>query len=324
MVGSSLTEFWKNKKILVTGGSGFLGSVIVDKLIHERNVEKQNIRIPRSIDSDLRKWETCEKAVKDVDIVIHLAAKVGGIGFNQKYPGELFYDNAIMGIQLMEAARRVGVSKFVCIGTVCSYPKHSPVPFVEENIWDGYPEETNAPYGLAKKMLLVQSESYRKQYGFNSIYLIPVNLFGPGDNFHPDHSHVIPALIRKFIEAEKRGEDTITVWGTGSASREFLYVGDAAEAILLAAEFYNEKDPINIGTGNEITIRELVNLLTRIFEFEGNIKWDSSKPDGQPRRSLNVEKAYQKFNFRSTVSLEQGLLKTIEWYKKNCDTGFLN
>jgi len=309
-------SFWENKKILVTGGAGFLGSHLVEKLINERHVSPENIRIPRSKDMDLRIWENCVKAVKDMDIVIHLAARVGGIGYNMRYPATLFYDNAIMGIQLMEAARREGVEKFVAIGTICAYPKFTPVPFKEEDLWNGYPEETNAPYGLAKKMLLVQAQAYRKQYGFNAIYLLPVNMYGPRDNFDPESSHVIPALIKKIFDAKLKGEKSITVWGTGKASREFLYVEDAAEGILLATEKYNKPDPVNLGTGKEITIRELVNLIAELCEFEGEIVWDTTRPDGQPRRCLDVNKAEKEFGFKAKTDLKTGLIKTIKWYKK--------
>jgi len=309
-------SFWENKKILVTGGAGFLGSHLVEKLINERHVSPENIRIPRSKDMDLRIWENCVKAVKDMDIVIHLAARVGGIGYNMRYPATLFYDNAIMGIQLMEAARREGVEKFVAIGTICAYPKFTPVPFKEEDLWNGYPEETNAPYGLAKKMLLVQAQAYRKQYGFNAIYLLPVNMYGPRDNFDPESSHVIPALIKKIFDAKLKGEKSITVWGTGKASREFLYVEDAAEGILLATEKYNKPDPVNLGTGKEITIRELVNLIAELCEFEGEIMWDTTRPDGQPRRCLDVNKAEKEFGFKAKTDLKTGLMKTIKWYKK--------
>jgi GDP-L-fucose synthase len=307
--------FWNNKKILVTGGAGFLGSHVVRKLILERGVDPNNIRIPRSKDMDLRVWENCVRAVKDIDIVIHLAARVGGIGYNMKYPATLFYDNAIMGIQLMEAARREGVEKFVVIGTVCAYPKFTPVPFKEEDLWNGYPEETNAPYGLAKKMLLVQAQAYRKQYGFNAIYLLPANLYGPGDNFDPETSHVIPALIRKIFEAKIRGENKVIAWGTGNASREFLYVEDAAEGIILATEKYNKPDPVNLGSGEEITIRELARLIADLIGFKGEIIWDTSKPDGQPRRRLDVRKAKEEFGFEAKTDLRTGLIKTIEWYK---------
>jgi GDP-L-fucose synthase len=308
--------FWNNKKILVTGGAGFLGSHVVRKLILERGVDPNNIRIPRSKDMDLRVWENCVRAVKDIDIVIHLAARVGGIGYNMKYPATLFYDNAIMGIQLMEAARREGVEKFVVIGTVCAYPKFTPVPFKEEDLWNGYPEETNAPYGLAKKMLLVQAQAYRKQYGFNAIYLLPANLYGPGDNFDPETSHVIPALIRKIFEAKIRGENKVIAWGTGNASREFLYVEDAAEGIILATEKYNKPDPVNLGSGEEITIRELARLIADLIGFKGEIIWDTSKPDGQPRRRLDVRKAKEEFGFEAKTDLRTGLIKTIEWYKR--------
>jgi GDP-L-fucose synthase len=307
--------FWNNKKILVTGGAGFLGSHVVRKLILERGVDPNNIRIPRSKDMDLRVWENCVRAVKDIDIVIHLAARVGGIGYNMKYPATLFYDNAIMGIQLMEAARREGVEKFVVIGTVCAYPKFTPVPFKEEDLWNGYPEETNAPYGLAKKMLLVQAQAYRKQYGFNAIYLLPANLYGPGDNFDPETSHVIPALIRKIFEAKIRRENKVIAWGTGNASREFLYVEDAAEGIILATEKYNKPDPVNLGSGEEITIRELARLIADLIGFKGEIIWDTSKPDGQPRRRLDVRKAKEEFGFEAKTDLRTGLIKTIEWYK---------
>jgi len=309
-------SFWENKKILVTGGAGFLGSHLVEKLINERHVSPENIMIPRSKNMDLRIWENCVKAVKDMDIVIHLAAKVGGIGYNMKYPATLFYDNAIMGIQLMEAARREEVEKFVAIGTICAYPKFTPAPFKEEDLWNGYPEETNAPYGLAKKMLLVQAQAYRKQYGFNAIYLLPVNLYGPRDNFDPESSHVIPALIKKIFDAKLKGEKSITVWGTGKASREFLYVEDAAEGILLATEKYNKPDPVNLGTGKELTIRELVNLIAELCEFEGEIIWDTTRPDGQPRRCLDVNKAEKEFGFKAKTDLKTGLVKTINWYKK--------
>lgn len=315
--------FWEGKRILVTGGAGFLGSFVVEKLVNEKGVDEENIIVPRSKTMDLRKWENCIKAVKDVDIVIHLAARVGGIGFNRKYPATLFYDNAIMGIQLMEAARREGVKKFVAIGTVCAYPKYTPVPFREENLWNGYPEETNAPYGLAKKMLLVQAQAYRQQYGFNAIYLIPVNLYGPRDNFHLEHSHVIPALIRKMVDARNRGEKKVVVWGTGNASREFLYVEDAAEAILLATEKYNKPDPVNLGTGKEIKIRDLVNLIAELIGYEGEIIWDTSKPDGQPRRCLDTSKAEEEFGFKAKTSFREGLIKTIEWYENAVKEGLI-
>ena len=306
--------FWDNKKILVTGGAGFLGSFLVEKL-KERGVNEEEIRIPRSIDTDLRKWENCVKAVKDIDIVIHLAARVGGIGFNRTYPATLFYDNALMGIQLMEAARQEEVDKFVAVGTVCAYPKYTPVPFKEENLWNGYPEETNAPYGLAKKMLLVQSRAYRQQYGFNSIFLLPVNLYGPGDNFDLESSHVIPALIRKFTEAVRKNKKEVEVWGTGKVSREFLYVEDAAEGIILATEKYNEPEPVNIGAGFEIKIEDLVELIAELTGFDGEIIWDTKKPDGQPRRCLDVSKAKEEFEFEAKVDFREGLEKTIEWYK---------
>lgn len=307
--------FWNDKKILVTGGAGFLGSFVIDKL-KERGVDEENIRVPRSRDMDLRRWENCVKAVKSVDVVIHLAAKVGGIGYNVKYPGTLFFDNAIMGIQLMEAARREGVEKFVAIGTVCAYPKFTPVPFKEEDLWKGYPEETNAPYGLAKKMLLVQSQAYRQQYNFNSIYLVPVNLYGPRDNFDPESSHVIPAIIRRIFDAKNSGKDHITVWGSGKATREFLYVEDCAEGILLATEKYQKPDPVNLGSGFEISIRALVELIAELMEFKGEIRWDPTKPDGQPRRCLDTTRAEKEFGFKAKTTLREGLKKTIEWYEK--------
>jgi len=309
--------FWNDNKILVTGGAGFLGSFIVDKLIRERGVKSENISVPRSEDTDLRIWDNCLKVVEDIDIVIHLAAKVGGIGFNKKYPGKLFYNNAIMGIQLMEAARQQNVQKFVTIGTICAYPKFTPVPFKEENLWIGYPEETNAPYGIAKKVLLVQAQAYRSQYDFNAIYLLPVNLYGPGDNFDPQSSHVIPALIKKMVDAKLVGEDNVVVWGTGKASREFLYVEDAAEGILLATEKYNKPDPVNLGVGKEITIRELVNLIAELTGYNGKIVWDTTKPDGQPRRCLDTAKAEREFSFSAKTNLSFGLKKTIEWYMQS-------
>jgi len=308
--------FWDNKKILLSGGAGFLGSSIVEQLL-QKGVSQEQVSIPRSHETDLRIWENCVDAVKGKDVVIHLAACVGGIGFNQKYPALLFYDNAIMGIQLIEAAHREGVEKCVVLGTVCAYPKFTPVPFQEKNLWDGYPEETNAPYGLAKKMLLVQSQAYRQQYGFNSIYLLPVNLYGPRDNFDPESSHVIPALIKKFVEAVEDNHRTVEIWGTGAASREFLYVDDCARAIVLAAEHYNKPDPVNIGAGREISIKELVTLIGKLTGFEGKIHWDSSKPDGQPRRCLDVSRAKQEFGFEARTSFEEGLKATIDWYMSN-------
>jgi len=308
-------EFWNDKKVLLTGGAGFLGSFLVEKL-KGKGVSEENIRIPRSRDSDLRRWENCVEVVKDVDIVIHLAAKVGGIGYNQKYPATLFYDNAIMGIQMMEAARQENVEKFVAVGTICAYPKFTPVPFKEDDLWNGYPEETNAPYGLAKKMMLVQSQAYRQQYGFNAIYLLPVNLYGPGDNFDPASSHVIPALIKKIFDAKESGEDYITVWGTGKATREFLYVEDAAEGIILATERYHKPDPVNLGSGFEISIKELVELIAKLAEFKGEIRWDKSKPDGQPRRGLDVSRAKEEFGFEAKVGFREGLKRTIKWYKR--------
>jgi GDP-L-fucose synthase len=311
-----MVEDFVSKKILLTGGSGFLGSFVSEELV-ARGVKKDNIIIPRSRDLDLRRWESCLEAVEGADIVIHLAAKVGGIGYNLKFPGELFYDNAIMGIQLMEAARQAGVEKFVAVGTVCAYPKFTPVPFKEENLWDGYPEETNAPYGVAKKALLVQAESYRKQYGFNAIYLIPVNLYGPGDHFDPEDAHVIPALILKFYDARKRGLDKVIAWGTGNPSREFLYVKDAARGIVMAAERYEKSGPVNLGSGEEIMIGELVYMIKELVGYEGEVEWDTSRPDGQPRRKLDVSKAKEEFGFESEITLTEGLVETIEWYKKN-------
>lgn len=309
-----MVSFSKNK-IVVTGGAGFLGSRVVELLVRE-GVPKENISVPRSAKYDLRKWENCVKVSNDADIIIHFAAKVGGIGFNQKHPGELFYDNLIIGTQLMEAARLSGVKKFVAIGTVCAYPKFAKVPFKEDDIWDGYPEETNAPYGLAKKMLLVQSQAYRQQYEFNSIYLLPVNLYGPGDNFDLESSHVIPALIRKVKEAKYLGKDHIDVWGTGNASREFLYVDDAAEGVVLATEKYDKPDPVNLGSGKEITIKELIETIVDLMHFKGEIRWNRNKPDGQPRRCLDISRAYEEFGFKARTSFREGLENTIEWYEK--------
>lgn len=305
-----------SKRILLTGGSGFLGFYVVRELL-ERGVSEENIIIPRSRDLDLRIWENCEQAVKDADIVIHLAARVGGIGFNRKFPGDLFYDNAIMGIQLMEAARRENVDKFVAVGTVCAYPKFTPTPFKEESLWDGYPEETNAPYGVAKKALLVQAQSYRQQHGFNAIYLIPVNLYGPQDHFDPEDSHVIPALILKFVDAKKRGLSKVTAWGTGSPSREFLYVEDAARGIVMATESYEGGEPVNLGSGEEIKIRDLVYMVKEMVGYEGEVEWDTSRPDGQPRRRLDVSRAKEEFGFEAEMPFKEGLKRTIDWYKEN-------
>ena len=307
----------KEKKILITGAHGFLGNQLVKNLLEKRGVPKENLYLPTVQELDLRKWENCQKAVKGQDIVIHLAAKVGGIGLNQEKPGELFYDNIIMGVQLIEAARQAGVEKTVIIGTVCSYPKFTPVPFKEENLWLGYPEETNAPYGLAKKMLLVQSQAYRQQYGFNSIYLMPVNMYGPGDNFDPKSSHVISALIKKVYDAQKEGKNYIEAWGTGKATREFLYVGDGAEGIASATENYEKPDPINLGSGMEISIKDLAELICKLMDFKGEIRWDASKPDGQPKRCLSTLKAEIEFGFKAKTDFKEGLKRTIEWYREN-------
>jgi GDP-L-fucose synthase len=306
--------FWSDKKILLTGGAGFFGSRVVNELL-QRGVQKENITIPRSYEIDLRVWQNCVKVVRDSDIVIHLAARVGGIGYNQGHPAQLFYDNAIMGIQMIEAAHQENVEKCVIVGTICAYPKFTPVPFREENLWNGYPEETNAPYGLAKKMLLVQSQAYRQQYGFNSIYLLPVNLYGPGDNFDPASSHVIPALIKKFIDAKHNNELSVEVWGTGTASREFLYVDDAARGLVLAAERYNKSEPVNLGSGREITIRDLVSLIRELTGYAGTVHWDTSKPDGQPKRCLDVSRARQEFGFEAQMQFKEGLKRTIAWYE---------
>ena len=313
--------FWSGKRILLTGGAGFFGTQVVNQLL-KNGATLDNIHIPRSKEIDLRKWENCVNVVKDTEIVIHLAAKVGGIGFNQNFPGQLFYDNAIMGIQIIEAARQAGVKKCVIVGTICAYPKFTPVPFKEDDLWNGYPEETNAPYGLAKKMLLVQSQAYRQEYGFNSIYLLPVNLYGPGDNFDPASSHVIPALIKKFVEAKRDNKSSVEVWGTGSASREFLYVEDAARGMVLAAERYNKPDPVNLGSGTEITIRDLVDLIRELTGFKGEIHWDTSKPDGQPKRRLDVKRAKKEFGFEARMPFRKGLENTIRWYQEH--SGDLN
>ncbi len=306
----------KNKKILLTGGSGFLGSFILEKLL-ERGCKESDITIPRSKDCDLRLMENCKESTEGQDIVIHLAADVGGIGYNRENPGSLFYNNLMMGTQLMESARLSGVEKFVAVGTICAYPKFTPVPFKEEDLWNGYPEETNAPYGLAKKMLLVQSQAYRQQYGFNSIFLLPVNLYGPRDNFNPESSHVIPALIKKVYDAKKSKSDHIEVWGTGKASREFLYIEDAAEGIVLATEIYDGSEPANLGAGFEITIKELIELIVDLMDYKGKIIWDASKPDGQPRRCLDVSRAEKYFDFKAKTKFKEGLKKAIGWYEKN-------
>src|SRR3990167_3822110 len=306
----------RSKKILVTGANGFLGKHLILKLL-EVGVKEKNLFSPKSSELDLRIWKNCAEAVKGRDIAIHLAAKVGGIGFNREKPGELFYDNIIMGAQLMEAARQAGVKKFVALGTVCAYPKFTPVPFKEEDLWNGYPEETNAPYGLAKKMLLVQAQAYRQQYGYNAIFLLPVNLYGPGDNFNPRSSHVIPALIRKFVEAKEQNKPNVIIWGTGKATREFLYVKDAAEGIVLATEKYDKPDPVNLGESKEKTIKDLVKTIKQIVGYEGKIVWDTTKPDGQPRRKLDVSRAEKEFGFKSATNFEKGLRKAIKWYQEH-------
>jgi GDP-L-fucose synthase len=311
-----VTDFWNGRRVMVTGGGGFLGSAVGQRL---QEAGTPDIFVPRSRDYDLRTSDGIDRALAEgrPDLVIHLAAVVGGIGANRENPGRFFYENAVMGIELMERARLAGVGKFVQIGTVCAYPKFTPVPFREDDIWNGYPEETNAPYGLAKKMLLVQGQAYRQQYGFDVIHLIPVNLYGPGDNFNPASSHVIPALIKKCVDAREAGLDHIEVWGTGSASREFLYVGDAAEGIVLGAELYDGAEPVNLGVGREITIHDLVELIVRLTRFAGEIRWDSSKPDGQPRRALDTSRARERFGFLATTDFEDGLRRTIDWYERS-------
>ena len=311
-----MAPFWAGKRVVITGGAGFLGSFVVDAL-GEHGCPAPFV--PRSAEYDLRKGADIDRMLATAcpDLIIHLAAVVGGIGANRENPGRFFYDNLIMGVQLIEHARQAGVAKFVAIGTVCSYPKFAAVPFLEEDLWNGYPEETNAPYGLAKKMLLVQSQAYRQQYGFNSIFLLPVNLYGPRDNFDPSSSHVIPALIRRCVEAVETGEPEIVVWGTGRATREFLYAADAAEAVVLAAEHYDGSEPVNLGTGIEISIEELVSLIARQTGFTGRIVWDTSKPDGQPRRMLDTNRAAKSFGFVAKTSFEEGLGRTIDWYRRS-------
>jgi GDP-L-fucose synthase len=310
------TNGFPYRKIVVTGGAGFLGRVLVQKLKDSGEVE---IFVPRSHEYNLVEGADVSRMLDDAqpEMVIHLAAIVGGIGHNQKNPGRFFYENLMMGTQLIEQSRQRGVKKFVAIGTVCAYPKFTPVPFKEDDIWNGYPEETNAPYGLAKKMMLVQAQSYREQYGFNAIYLLPANLYGPGDNFDLETSHVIPALIRKCVEARRTGRSHVDAWGTGRVSREFLFVEDCAEAILRAARVYDESEAVNIGTGSEIRISELAELIARLSKFEGEIRWQSDRPDGQPRRQLDVTRAVEKFGFRAQTSLEDGLRRTIDWYESN-------
>lgn len=313
-------SFWKAKRVIVTGGAGFLGGFVVDKL-GERGAAE--ISVPRSKTYDLRERDAIRQLLADtrstdgkaIDIIIHLAGNVGGIGANRAHPAEFFYNNLMMGVQLLHESWLAGVPKFVAIGTICAYPKFAPIPFKEEELWNGYPEETNAPYGLAKKMLLVQSQTYREQYGYNSIFLLPVNLYGPRDNFDPESSHVIPALIRKCLEAKARGDRQIVAWGDGSPTREFLYVEDAAEGILLATERYNDSQPVNLGSSYEISIKDLTEMIAQLTGFEGQIVWDTSKPNGQPRRKLNTERAERIFGFTSHMDFEDGLAHTIAWYR---------
>lgn len=310
-------SFLGNSRVVVTGGAGFLGRQVVRKLQETRCRE---IVIPRSRDYDLVEMEAVKRLYRDTrpDVVIHLAARVGGIGANMKNPGRFFYENLMMGVQMMEQGRLLGVQKFVAIGTICAYPKFTPVPFREDDLWNGYPEETNAPYGLAKKMLLVQSQGYRQQYGFNSIFLLPVNLYGPGDNFDPQTSHVIPALIRKVVEAKEKGERVVEAWGSGEVTREFLYVEDAAEGIVLAAERYNKPEPVNLGAGFEISIRDLAKMICEVVGFEGEISWDTSKPDGQPRRCLDTGRAKREFGFEARTDLRIGIEQTVKYWASSC------
>jgi GDP-L-fucose synthase len=309
-------NFWNNKRVLVTGGTGFLGKHVLRQLEQKKPAA---ISAPGSAEYNLVEEADVVRLYDHArpDIVIHMAARVGGIGANRANPGKFFYDNIIMGVQFMEFARRYGVEKFVALGTICAYPKFTPIPFKEEDLWNGYPEETNAPYGLAKKMLLVQADAYRRQYGFNAIYLLPVNLYGPGDNFDLNTSHVIPAMIRKCVTAVRNNDREIVLWGSGKPTREFLYVEDASEAIMLATELYDSSDPVNIGSGIEMSIRDLATLIARMCGFKGEIVWDSTKPDGQPRRALDVTKAERFFGFRARTSFEEGLRQTIDWYAKN-------
>jgi len=311
-------EFWADRRVCVTGGAGFLGSYVLEGL-EARGVK--DVFVPTIEEYNLVEKEDIQRMLDDAqaDIIIHLAANVGGIGANRASPAVFFYDNLMMGVQLIHESWRRGIEKFVAIGTVCAYPKFTPVPFTETDLWKGYPEETNAPYGMAKKMMLVQSEAYRQQYGFNSIFLIPVNLYGPRDNFNLETSHVIPALIRKCIEAQERGDGEIMVWGDGSPTREFLYAADAAEAILLGAEHYNQSDPVNLGSGQEISIKDLVEMIARLTGFEGKLVWDTSKPNGQPRRALDVSRAEERFGFKAQMPFEEGMKKTVAWYREHQD-----
>lgn len=312
-------SYWDGKTVMVTGGSGFLGSHLIDNL--DSRSDDVDVFVPRSDKYDLRNRSDIYRAFKDsnADVVIHLAATVGGIGANRKNPARYFYDNAIMGIELIEQAHKFNVEKFTVLGTICSYPKHTEVPFSEDDLFDGYPEETNAPYGIAKRALLTQCWAYRKQYEFDAIYLMPVNLYGPNDDFDPETSHVIPAIIRKCVEAREAGEDAITAWGTGSPTREFLYVKDAAGGILDATERYNGRDPVNLGSGEEISIKELIEHISDLTEFNGDIEWDTSKPDGQPRRCLDTSRAKEYFDWEAETSFEEGLRETIKWYEANRD-----